>query len=259
MSGSGTGIVTPYNTHRGMDHDGAADGWTRAAGLTGAADGKLGTFSGWFRIDGGDGNRLTMIGGGGFCEIRRENSNRFRFLTYTAAAALVLDIQTNVNVVAGADWRHVMASWNMANAAQRHLYLDGADALQVTAYNNLDMDYTRAAWAYAIAVGGGSPWEGAVSETYFQPGEYIDLSVAANRWLFRHPNGQPPNIGADGSSPTGTQPLMYMVEVGSAMTNLGSGGAFVVAGAPTLSANSPKDRWVASLNHWQRKRKSAAA
>jgi hypothetical protein len=90
---------------------------------------------------------------------------------------------------------------------------------------------------------------------YFNVGEYLDLTVLANRWVFRHPNGQPANIGADGSLATGTQPILYMAEVGSTFTNLGSGGAFADVGAPALSADSPKDRWVASLNHWQRKRK----
>ena len=73
--------------------------------------------------------------------------------------------------------------------------------------------------------------------------------VAANRDLLRHPNGQPPNILADGSGVTGTQPHMYMVEEGGVMVNRGSGGAFAAVGAPVLSADSPKDRWVARLNY----------
>jgi len=92
------------------------------------------------------------------------------------------------------------------------------------------------------------------SEGYLNVAEYVDVTVEANRQLWRHPNGQPPNIGADGSGPTGNQPICYFVEEGGMMVNRGSGGAFAAVGAPALSADSPKDRWVASLNQGRRRR-----
>lgn len=258
MAGSGTGIVIPYATHRGMRLDGALDYYSRAD-PAGIADGPQGTISIWFRIDAGDGLlRYILWNQGTRFQVSLTAANFVDVQGRAAGGGGVFQMTTNVTYLAGSGWHHVLASWNATTSTQ-HIYIDGAvPGLGVNGIAPGNIDYTRGLWQIGASAGPASLFAGALSEMYFHP-VYIDLSNETNRELWRHPNGQPPSIGADGSGPLGVQPLIYMAEVTSVFTNLGSGGAFAIAGgAPTLSANTPKDRWLASLRHWQRRRKSAA-
>lgn len=261
MSGSGTGIVTPYNSHRGMEFNGFVDCYTRGADLVGNADGRLGTISGWFRIDAGDGMWRVILGANANrVLVLMQNNNTFRVNMVSGGGANVVDfITAGVYLADPTVWHHFMASWDTA-VPTGTLWIDGAQpVLGTNVVNNNVIDYTRPSWGFAATDVPNLIWNGALSECYFNFAEYLDLTVAANRERLRHPNGQPSNVWADGSFPTGTQPIMYMVEEGGVIVNRGSGGAFAAAGAPVLSADSPKDRWVASLNRGSRKRRVYAA
>jgi hypothetical protein len=63
--------------------------------------------------------------------------------------------------------------------------------------------------------------------------EYIDFSQEANRLKFFDAFNNPVDLGADGSTPTGSQPLIYMNEGFHLGTNLGSGGNFTPQNTPT--------------------------
>lgn len=262
MSGSGTGIHTPYNEARGLTYS-VGNTYRRAVDLVGNADGQQGTVSVWFTIDGGNGTwrfLLRATGGGGSVTVLLTNANAFLVLMETALAATALELQTNANsYMANAGvWQHLVCSWDLS-VPTAALYINGVTpALAINTVNAATIDYTLTTWRVGENTTNIHEWIGSLSALYFNVVGYIDLSVAANRELFVHPNGQPAGLWADGSGPTGAQPIMYMVEVGGALVNRGTGGAFVVNGAPPISATSPRGRWVASLNHWQRKRKAAA-
>lgn len=251
MSGSGTGIVTPYNTHRALDFDGAADSYTRGADLIGNAVSQLLTMSLNFRVDGGNGAfRVILDNTTSRFVVLLTNTNKLRIRGQDGGGVSRLDIVTTPAYLAGSGWHNVMVSCNLATPVS-HIYVDGAiPALDTNTASNLNsIDFTRPAWSYGDQQATGLRWNGGLSEGYFNFAEYVDLAVQANRYLLRHPNGQPPNILADGSGVTGTQPIMYMVEEGGVLVDRGSGGAFAAVGAPALSADSPKDRWVSSLNY----------
>lgn len=259
MSGSGTGIVTPYNTHRGMDFDGAADYYARAAGFAGApADGPLGILSVYFRNDGGAvGNRLITRTNNANV-LFGLNGNRFWIRLRTAVPAVVVELITTATYALGSGWHQAIVAWD-STIPRAQIYIDGAvPALTVNAAGAGNVDWTFGAIGWGAQNNGGLLWNGALSEGYLNIVETVDLTVEVNRFAWRHPNGQPPNLGAAGQLGTGTQPAMYMVEEGGVVVNRGYGGALALAGgAPALSADSPKDRWVASLNHIQRRRRAA--
>ena len=62
---------------------------------------------------------------------------------------------------------------------------------------------------------------------------YTDYSSEANRLKFFDAFGYPVDLGSDGSTPTGTQPLIYLNKGFHSGTNLGSGGNFTPQGTPT--------------------------
>ena len=260
MSGSGTGIVTSYNTHRGIDFDGAADAYARAADLVGNVDGPRCLLSWWFRVDGGAGlQRYALRNTTARFLVALQNTNQVWIRGRTAGGVAILEFRTTPTYLAGSGWHHVMACWDTTLPAGS-IYVDGAvPALAVNTVNAGNIDYTRGLWGFGADETGATFWNGGLSEFYGNFAEYLDLTVVANQEQLRHPNGQPPSLLADASGPTGTQPLLYMVEEGGVIVNRGSGGAFVAVGAPALSADSPKDRWVASLRHRRRKRRRHAA
>jgi len=185
-------------------------------------------------------------------------ANQLRVRTRTAAGLVCYELVTTPTYLAGSGWHHAAVACDLA-VPVASIVVDGAvPALGTNIVNNRVIDHTRTSWTIGTFAVGVSPWNGGVSEFYLNLAEYVDITVAANLELLRHPNGQPPNIGANGQLVTTNQPIGYFVEEGGVMVNRGSGGAFVTAGAPALSADSPKDRWVASLNYQRRKRIRAA-
>lgn len=75
---------------------------------------------------------------------------------------------------------------------------------------------------------------------------FIDFTVEENRLKFMTPDGKPADIGADGSAPTGDQPLIYLsVRAGDSAAdfcnNRGTGPNFTQNGSLTLAPSSPSD------------------
>ncbi len=258
MSGSGTGIVTPYTTHRAIDLDGAADNYT-SGDPTGLADGQLLIISTWFRIDGGDGTlRYLFWNQGTRFQVSLTAANQIDVQGRVAGGGTIFQQTTTPTYLAGSGWHQLLSACDLS-VPTSWIYVDGAvPALGTnTALNAGNIDFTRGSWGYGATFAGGNRWNGGISEMYLT-NEFI-ADTQANRELWRHPNGQPPSISADGSGPTATQPILYLVEEGGVLVNRGSGGALVTVGAPALSADSPKDRWTASLRHRRRKRRRHAA
>jgi hypothetical protein len=81
-----------------------------------------------------------------------------------------------------------------------------------------------------------------VSNFWMAPGQYIDFSVEANRRKFIDANGKPVDLGADGSTPTGTAPAVFFSGDASGFgTNKGTGGTFTLTGALTDATTGPSD------------------
>ena len=236
------------------DFDGTNDYMTRGAGLTGAADSKLGIISFWCRIDAGDGttrllqSSATTVGGAtqGF-RVFANTTNGIEFLGTNAAASSILSITTSTNsVLAGATWRHVLCSFDMSDTAKRHLYLNDVSDLNVATYTNDTIDYTFADWSIGARPDGAVKVDGCFAEFYLAFGQYLDFSIIANRRRFISANGKPVWLGTDGAIPTGTAPLVYQrVADGAAVatfaTNLGTGGNFSITGTLTAGSTSPSD------------------
>lgn len=148
-------------------------------------------------------------------------------------------------------WVHVLASWNMAGtSSDQHLYISDVDRKNLSfGPTNRNVIYASVTeWsvgAYSPSDGNGSKHDGGLAEFYFAPGQHLDFSIAANREKFIS-GGKPVDLGATGSTPTGTAPLVYLhldnaESAANFAVNRGTGGNLTVTGALTTRATSPSD------------------
>jgi hypothetical protein len=238
-------IINPYSfaavpsgyTATSAVFDGTNDYLDRTANLTGTADSKVGLFSAWLKMGAGSNNAafnaiLTWSTGGSY--ITRDTSGRVEFQLSNSSAAPVVKLRSNSSsLVIASGWVHVLASWDTSTAGRRHLYINGSAQTTVvtfTADGVIDYAATVAGIEVGGFSGGQSKFNGLMAEVYFAQ-EWLDISVEANREKFILA-GAPVDLGADGSTPTGTQPILYLSNpYGTFNENLGSGGDFTVVGA----------------------------
>ena len=230
------------------DFDGTNDSMARGGGLTGAADSKLGIFSAWLRLDGGDGASQYLIEGSNAAAVLRASDNKFQIIMTSPAPATVLNIKTVNTYLASSTWLHILSSWDMGTVGARHLYINDVSDLAVTTFTDALCDYTVADWMTGSIASGGPAFRvnGCLAEFYFATGQYLDFSVTANRRKFISAAGKPVALGATGSFPTGTTPiLLHHLDDGEAVanfaTNRGSGGSFTITGTLDTASTSPSD------------------
>ena len=80
-----------------------------------------------------------------------------------------------------------------------------------------------------------------MADTWIAPDQSIDFSVTANRRKFIDASGKPADLGANGQTPTGTPPPLFLRRAPSAdpstfANNLGTGGGpFIIGGGVTTT------------------------
>lgn len=220
------------------DFDGTNDYMTRGADLTGIADAKVGTLSLWMRIDSGDGTaRFLMEPGNDLCTLQFNTSNVIFMKLSDGTNA---DFTTaNTALTAGAAWYHHLISWDRGNNL-KHWYLNDVDDLVGITLKDFVVDYTGGNFAVGSTASGTNKFNGCLAEVYFDSTAYTDFSVEANRRKFISAAGKPVNLGADGSLPSGSQPILYLNNPFSSFeTNKGTGGDFTVTGALAACSSAP--------------------
>lgn len=219
--------------------DGANDYLSIATNLS-ITDGKTGIFSAWIRLDGDQNGRL-IYGKGGASFLVDVSSNKIRVVGINAAGTTILSIATTATYKASAKWLHVLAAWDLATTTT-HLYTSDLADKTVTTATNDTIDYTPASAGYSIGATdtGTVLFDGALSEFYFAPGQYLDFSNTANRRKFIDAAGLPVDLGANGSTPTGTAPAVYLKGDKTGFgVNSGSGGNFTVNGTLETASTTP--------------------
>lgn len=141
--------------------------------------------------------------------------------------------QANAGLFTENTWHHILASGD-ASDGYGQLYVDDGLVANFT-INAGAVDFTQPNHRIGWDIGEVSArLTGELADIYINFGEYLDLSVTANRRKFIADSGKPVALGSDGSRPTGSQPIIFLS--GSAATfaaNKGSGGSFSVSGTLT--------------------------
>jgi hypothetical protein len=228
--------------------DGSNDYVQRSGNLTGAADGKLGILSFWFKFTGGDGVDMNIFTGHpSTLQITKEGGNdKFFILGSDSGNTNRIRMTSNTAYTASSTWYHFGAYWDVGNTVDG-LLIDGSDDKVLVVNSDGDIDYlaTDVIMGGAFS-GGGSPGtkllDAEIADFYFNQAEVLDLSVSANLLKFRSADGKPVDLGSDGSTPTGTAPIVFFSGATATWhTNKGGGGGFTEGGALTDAADSPSD------------------
>ena len=233
----------------------------RDTALVGAADSKKLLVSGWFRLDSSDNTFLAIFGGRineppqpsnsliisrvAFNIPTQSLANRFRIdVRGVTGAAVALRLRSTGTYTAGTGWHHFLASSDQGVAGSAKLYMDDVDETIVLAAVDVELDFTTPLNRVASGVlAGEAPgwfWPGCLAELYINFGAFLDLTVEANRRKFITASLKPVDLGADGSTPTGVQPILYFSgDASNFHLNKGSGGGFVKKGAPKDCSTEP--------------------
>lgn len=221
-----------------VDYDGTNDYLLRGADLTGNADSKKGIISFFMRVDGGASTTRQIVHStDGGVSVFLGTDNKIRFRHENSGGTAILDIITTATFSPSASIVHVLGSWDLGTANARHLHIEDVSDLTETTFTDDTIDYTKADHAIANNVSGTDGWDGVLAEVYINFGEYLDFSVESNRRKFIDASGNPVDLGTDGSTPTGNQPIVYLPrDFGRVDENAGSGGDFTINGSPSLAS-----------------------
>jgi hypothetical protein len=233
-SGPYTGARGPSEFWSGsMETNGSTQYVSRSSALTGAVDGKLATVAFSYKTDvttglhfllsfSQSGDKFTIYQDAQVISIRGANAAGSTILSQDVAAFF-----------SDTNWHNVLLSFDMADTGKFDLYKDGAlIAGSATTHTNDSVKFTTTGVGISADPTGSGKFDGKIGFLYFTT-EYIDFSQEANRLLFFDAFGFPVDIGADGSLPTGTPPLIYMNNDFHLGTNLGTGGDFTPQNTPT--------------------------
>lgn len=232
----GTLTVTP-DEHEHVTFDGSAY-LSKASDLTGIADGKLGTFVTRIRRSANSDDQLlqneTTAPEHGI-DITIPATGYLALYSEDTGGTPVLDATADVAFTTPGEWLNICLSWDAASAPQLYIN-DVLISMTLATWTDQALDYTGTSWN---VYGSSRPFGGDTNFMWFSSTTNIDFSVEANRRLFFDSNGCPVDLGANGQTPTGASPILYLAGDSTTFaTNKGTGGGFTLTGSLTDGSSS---------------------
>jgi hypothetical protein len=224
--------------------DGTNDSLSYASNFPYQADSKVGTFSCWLKLMGGDGTNVNILENVARFGIIRNSSNKIQVYGNNAANANILNLVSTTSYTVSSGWIHVCAFWNLATASGA-LYINDVNDLAAgfTLTDDL-IDYTTGAWFVGIRNGGSQIINAEMADLWFTSQEAVDISDTPTRRDFITSGVKPVNLGNGGSIPTRRSPeicLQGHVDYWHVNKAAIGSAAFVENGALTAAASSPSD------------------
>ena len=210
----------------------------RGAGLTGASDGTTFLCSFWFRSYKTGNDQVRYIwDSASTANFKIFTSHPDNFLSawlFDTTTQVSLSIATTQKFFESSKWNHALISADSATDTIQMYINDSAarvDSPVVTTGNTFD--FTDTDWIIGrYGAASQNFWRGELADLYLSIGHtFFDLSTTGNRRKFIGANGRPVYLGANGSIPTGSQPIVYLNNpLATWQNNLGSGGNFTENG-----------------------------
>ena len=209
----------------------------RNAELTGAADSKVGTVACRIRFNSAsDGIHQSIISytGGNFA-FYKFTDNKIYIFAKNSANVGIFNNPTSVAYTGASGWLNILISFDMTGSIAQMYVNDISVADTAVLFTNDTIDYTRTNTAIGAEVSTNNPLDADVDFIWQDQTVAIDFSVTANRRKFFDAQGLPADLGSDGSTPTGTAPIIYVADGVPAtfITNKGTGGGFTLTGTLT--------------------------
>lgn len=229
---------SPYNA---VTFDVGTDHLSATAATLGVSDANQVTGSFWFRLNatGVDMNFQHHTSASRFAVSYEGSCNCITIGGKNAGATSILFVVGPT--VADSNWHHLLYSFDLTqpSATHAHFYLDGVNAaptINTFTSGPLDLDNS------GVAVGGfitGGSYNGDLAAFWFDT-SYIDFANESNRRKFISADGLPVYLGADGSLPTGSAPVIFLDgALAGWHANKGAGGGFTLNGTLAKAASQP--------------------
>lgn len=215
---------------------------TKANGAIEASDSQTFVLSVWVYPTDSNSRDVISLGGYPIFYLEKKGAGTFHISATTSSGTVILDVTTSLTWNLNA-WNHLLVSVDLSSTAKRWIYLNSvADSSPTwTTYTSSNMGWTHSSDAHGIAANpfGVSIYGGCLSEVYLNVGQYLDFSVSGNRAKFTD-GTHPVDLGSTGSTPTGTQPQLYLKDpYTTAGNNSGTMGNFTINNGPLTSCTSP--------------------
>ncbi len=146
----------------------------------------------------------------------------------TAGGTLINHVNVGPNDLADGNPHHAIFCADRTNN-RTQLVIDGTTRINTTYPTANDIAIMGA--SINIALVDGFRFEGVWWEVWANDEVGQDVVTDLTKW--RNVDGTPADLGADGSTPTGSQPVLYFPD-GDTSNNRGTGGNATVSGSPTL-------------------------
>ncbi|MCB9988798.1 MAG: hypothetical protein H6868_05600 [Rhodospirillales bacterium] len=242
----------PY-TANAVHFDGTSDYLTRGADLTGTSDSRKLLVSYWFRRDSSGVTAIVASTDNSHFLTQHNSSGRMLVKATNGAGGELVNLRSPN--VSDTSWHHLIASVDLDILGSGTLYFDddpsGTLLYQSTVGDNIDFTNPNFGIGANPFTAGGK-FDGDLADVYINYGEYLDLTVEANRRRFIDAAGNPVYLGADGSKPTGNVPIVYVAgDTATWHTNLGSGGGFTENGALTDAGTNPGWKSNGLVGYWK--------
>lgn len=233
----------------GVVFDGTNDYMSRTSAYTGLAATKLWTCCFTLRLNSVSVDQVVLAGNEStqsryFIQLLA-STQRLRVSGRTGGNTVAILLESSISLTT-VQWYNVAMSFDTANAANRHLYIDDVNRLgTVTTYSDLAMGFDEAA-VNTVGANADATFSqklnGELADVWFEFGRYVDFSVEANRRKFFTSGGALVTKGSDGSTPFGAAPTGYFGddndESNWGINNAGKGD-LTVTGTLTGSATDP--------------------
>ena len=234
--------------------DGTNDHGKLYSAMTGLSNGKELTMSYWIKMGAGsDGSAMEAS----MCNFpatnrgyinERKADNKLRHYGSQTNSSTSIEITTSNTITESSGWTHVMFSYRLAATPLIHFYVNNVDVKTVQTSNNTNVDFVASEAQHELGSvrGAQAKFKGDMADHWFTT-TYIDLSDADERAKFVVPGSiKPVDLGADGSIPTGSQPLAFFhhnigEDASDFVTNRGSAQDYVEVGELTESSSIPTD------------------
>ena len=222
-----------------VSFDGSSDSLSRSSDLTGNADGKTFTFSGWVYQTGGNKHiRMINLLDSGTSNFEVYANDGYLYITGwdTAHSTQVIEASLALRVPIKT-WSHVLISADMTSTLNRYVYVDDIDyssTISWYSYSNADINFTNNNPVIGSTYASADYSKGRLAHLFLDH-TYRDLSITANRRLFIDADGKPASGQADLS------PVLYLPlkDADTAGSNSGTGGDFTVNGVLATAERGP--------------------